>query len=343
MLRTLLFVMVLVWLVLASAIAFVPIAAAGEPEGPQPKLGMLTATCDRDSAPRGADTLLRCEYVATNTSGRDWPEARMMYVPAADVTIPDRYFFFRYVLNGTEQTHAGTEITYSFGRIADGASATVQLDIIVRSDHEFGADVLLDAGGTEIHRAEQRWTVVDDAPEPALYGSLVPIWRDESGGVSPSDASFTLVVRNTLDEDLALITAEVFAPDYGITAGLDPQNRTSKSIITGALGPVMAGGYIQRELRVETRPRCTYASPAMIVNASRSGAQAVRAAILPDEGATLNCGTLETPSFPAAGQGPMPEGAATPLRPLPLAIATSGAVIALLGAAPLIRRLRRRR
>lgn len=89
MLRTLLFVLVLAWLLVASAIAFVPIVG-GDASLPR-NLGTLIATCDHDSVPRGADTLLRCRYEATNISGRDWADARMLYAPASDVTIPDHY------------------------------------------------------------------------------------------------------------------------------------------------------------------------------------------------------------------------------------------------------------
>ena len=341
MLRTALFVLILVWLLVASAIAFVPIVG-----GQDEAKGSLTITCDRDSLPRGVDTLIRCTYVARNDSDEDWQGVRLTYQPLAGAATPNRYFFFRYGQGETVLAHEPSQTTYAFPWVSAGASAQMQLDVIVNSEHDFGVTAVLSTGdeGWSVDTVEQRWPVVDASGDPPLYGSLVPILRDESGDVSSSVASWTLVLRNTLSEDLVNVRAEVFAPGYGVTAGLLDPTRTSDMHIAGGLGPVDAGGFIQQELRVETRRRCAYANPAMIVSATTRGGGVVTGAILPEEGATLNCQTLEVPLFPATGQGLMPEGAATPLRPLPaqfsVAIATSGAVLALLGIAPLIRRLR---
>lgn len=341
MLRTMLVVMVLVWLLVASAIAFVPIAT-----GQQGATGSLTATCDRDSVPRGVDTVVRCTCVATNDSDTDWNDASLTYEPLAGVATPARSFFFRVRQGGMVIAIDPSQTTFAFPRVDAQSSAQIQLEVIVNSLHDFGVNAELTAGteGWWIDAVPQRWSAAGDAPDPPLYGSLVPIFRDDSADVSSSVASWVLVARNATGEDLADVKAEVFAPDYGLTSGLDSPQRSSVSVIEGGLGAVDAGGFIQRELRAETRGRCAYASPAMLLSATKRDGSVVTGAILPpDQGTTLNCQTLETPSFPAAGHELSPEGAATPLRPVPLALAACGGVLLLLGVAPLARRLRRRR
>lgn len=341
MIRTLIVVLLVLWLLLAASATFVPGVWAGAPAA-----GRLDVSCDRDTVPRGVDSLIRCTYVATNEGSETWDEARLFFIPASGLPIPDRYFFFTYRRDGVEYAHQPGDISYAFGPIEPGGSGEIELEIIVNSRQAFGADVGLTVlgDGSFADTETMSFGVSDDPANayPPLYGSLVRLWRDDSGPVSGSVASWVLVVRNTLDQEIALLSIEVFAPDYGVTAGLDSPQRLSGSVIGGLAPTIGAQGFLQRELRVETRGTCVYASPAVVVRGQPAGAEPVFAAILPpNEGTPLNCAVMPS-SFPASGQG-WPGGAATPWRPLPLALAATGAVLALLGAERLVRRFARGR
>ncbi len=340
MIRTLIVVLLALWLLLAASATFVPGVWAAPPPG------RLKVSCDRNSVPRGVDSLIRCTYVATNDSGQTWDDARIFFMPAADLPIPDRYFFFTYWRDGVEYAHQPTEISYAFGPIEPGGSSEIELEIIVNSRQDFGASVGLSVAGDDQFSDVQdsRFAVSDDPAGflPPLYGSLVRLWRDDSGPISSSVGSWVLVVRNTLDQEIAPLSIEVFAPDYGVTAGLDNPQRMSPSVIGGLAPSIGANGFLQRELRVETRGACVYASPAVVVRGQPAGREPVFAAILPpNEGTPLNCETMPS-ILPAGGQG-WPDGAATPSWPLPLALAATGAVLALLSAERLVRRFARTR
>ena len=333
--RTILVIAILGWLLLAASATFVP----GVWSAPA---GRLDVTCDRDSVPRGADSLLRCTYTATNTSATAWDEPQIFFQPAASVAIPDRYFFFTYRKEGVEERHEPFQTNYAFGRIEPGASSEIELEIIVNSQHDFGAEVALSVTGDNdfTDRKLSYFRVTDNEADrfPPLYGSVVRFSRDEAGTVTPSVAEFLLVLQNSLDAELAPVSVEVFAPDYGVTSGLDNPVRRSPSAIGGFIERIPARSGVSRTVRVETRGACAYAQPAMVARSQPPGGEPVFAAMLPPvEAVLLNC-DVSGLGLPTAGTGvvpPMP-----PLRPFPLALGASGAVLALLGIGRLSRAVR---
>ena len=305
---------------LAAAILALAALGAGASAGTIGLDGSLEVACDRDSVARGVDSLLTCTYTATNDGPAAWPEAQIFFQPAAGVAIPDRYFFFSYKKEGVAEDHGPFQTNYSFGRIEPGESATIELEIIVNSNQDFGADVVLvpRAGEPPVDRHSSSFTVIDDeATLPLFYGSLVTFYEPPVDGVTPSVASMVFTIANRTDVTVDQISVDVFAPDYGVTAGIDAPTRVNDTHITGTL-PAMAPGEINaHSLRIETRGQCVDATPAVVVRArSFDGETVVAPMTLHPFGITsvsMNCAvdasTLDPATLPSSGAGTVGETA----------------------------------
>lgn len=102
----------------------------------------LAYACTPSGAATGEDTLLRCTATARNTGSEPLANAHLNFAPS-DLPIPDRYYFFRYRLNGEERPTSSGALSYAFGNIAPGDSSRIELDIIVRVTQRSGAGVQL--------------------------------------------------------------------------------------------------------------------------------------------------------------------------------------------------------
>jgi hypothetical protein len=213
--KTFLVVALLMLLALGALAGLVVPSRAGQSSGG------LFADCTPPAVPRGVPTLLHCRFIVTNTGPEPLPEARLAFQPAPDLPIPDRYFFFREWIDGVEQQTTGTDITYDIGTLPARGQRVVELDVIVISTHESGADAVLIAGadGTELSRVRLQRDVVEARPELALKVAERP------GDSAPASAQFA-AFEGILDAPPAEIQGidVQIAPGYkwAVTSGGKP-------------------------------------------------------------------------------------------------------------------------
>jgi hypothetical protein len=293
----------------AVALALLALAASGADSGSGAGAeGTLEVACDRDTVPRGVDSLLTCTYTATNQGPVAWSEAQIFFQPASGVTIPDRYFFFSYKREGVAEAHGPYDTNYRFGRVEPGESRTVELQIIVNSSQDFGAAVVLvpEAGRQPVDTHLSAYAVTDDpAAIPGFHGSLVANVQGPVDTNTPSVASFVLTIVNQTGADIEGLTADVFAPDFGVTSGIESPTRESPNHVVAALPGIAAGRTMVRTLTIETRGECVDAAPAITVRSNDPAGSPIAPMLLHPFGGTsvtLNC-PVDAATLPAGGSG----------------------------------------
>lgn len=137
--RTLLLLLAMGLLAVASGLSFVVRAAAQTPGSAEMEFGCGPGPVVASGEP----TLLTCRAVARNTSAKTLAGAQLEFLPATSVAPPDLYLFWSETHDGVRSVLGQAQLAYDFGDIAPGASSVIVLEIIVRSTHDFGADVAL--------------------------------------------------------------------------------------------------------------------------------------------------------------------------------------------------------
>lgn len=158
--RTLLIVVMLMVVALAAGASFFVRAGAQEPQA------SLDYVCDPQSVPEGVDTLLRCRVVATNTGTVPLPDVWFGFVPAPDVAIPDRYYFFAARLDGIPLDINSGQINYDLGAIPPGGERVLELDVIVRVTQPSGALAQLYSLESGYEFAQQT-LIIEPSDDPA--------------------------------------------------------------------------------------------------------------------------------------------------------------------------------
>lgn len=186
--------------------------AAQEPEGG----AELEYACTPSGAATGEDTLLRCTATARNTGSEPLANAQLNFAPS-DLPIPDRYYFFRYRLNGQERPTSSGALSFAFGDIPPGASSTIELDVIVRVSRRSGAGVQLvsypSPSAPVVHDSS---TVVIEALEggvAALVMRIAPVTPAGPDGVVIGPLN--MVLENNAGAPIDDVTVEV-AWDEGV-------------------------------------------------------------------------------------------------------------------------------
>lgn len=136
--RTLLLIVGMLLVALAAGLSFVLPAGAQSPPGGE---ATLDATCGPPTVPAGVDSLVTCIFTVRNGGSAALENTQLEFLPDPAVSPPDRFFFFSERLDGVEHETTGNDTVYDLGDIPAGAQRVVEFRIIVRSAHDFGADV----------------------------------------------------------------------------------------------------------------------------------------------------------------------------------------------------------
>jgi hypothetical protein len=300
--RTVLLVVAMMLVALTAGLSFVPRAGAQE----QPTATLeLWCRSDRLRAaiPDGVATLLTCTATTRDTGSVALVDAQLLFMPAAAAPPPDAYRFWSEVRDGVPQQVGEAQLAYDLGDIAPGGESVVVLEIVVRSTHEYGADVVLVAqpDQREYARTTFHGTVVDGAESIGLKLYHGPAVSDSVG--------YGLMILNFTGTPYDAVTAEL-SPGRGVRLeGVSEWRLTSASPHLAAdLGPLAADSVDQRAFTiVPADGGCVTAQPVLVVTATQGG-QVFHAAAI-DDGVVLTCGVGEggddgVSAFPAAGSGP---------------------------------------
>ncbi|MDE3094931.1 MAG: hypothetical protein KGK07_02895 [Chloroflexota bacterium] len=338
--RTLVFVLGLLLLILAAGGSFV-VRAQG--------IGSATldARCTPKSVPAGVDTLMQCTLTARNTGEAVLANARLSFQPAANLAIPDAYYFFRARRDGVDLAATQNSLDYAFGDLAPGASSTLDIDVIVRSTHRAGADALLVAGPAYVRYASV--TISADPDPPATAPLTVSLTR------TPPDAEFGPVPSATYELRLtnngrATIRGAKVDIGYGPAAALSPLGGWTAEGDGHALAiarPLAPGGTaLWRLAFMQNGQPCPFVYPAVVITAGDDGGRTMTAAAIGDRGAVLGActgsgqgggGDAQALSLPSSGTGGT-AGSDGPGMPAPLFALALGLFLAAAGYS--VRRLR---
>lgn len=158
--RTVIIVLVLAGVAVAAGASFVMRAGAQVPTA------TLSYDCQPLSVSPGVDAFVRCRAVATNTGSGPLAGVRLQFVPASNLPIPARYYFFGARLDGVPFDVEGGDIEYEIGTIAPGQQRTLDLDVIVRTTEPSGALARLYLSGDGAELAQQLVVIESSAPSP---------------------------------------------------------------------------------------------------------------------------------------------------------------------------------
>ncbi len=333
--RTLLLVVVMVLLALAAGLSFVlPAAAQREPSAE------LAFGCGDTVLASQETVLISCDAVARNTGTIRLSGPQLQFIPAAAVPPPDFYLFWSATHDGVRSIPGEVQLTYDFGDIEPGASSVIELEIILRSTHDYGADVALVAepGMREYGRTTIRGTVTPEG------GATVPalLTREDDRRAPPlTDATYRLAVMNFGDTPYDDVSAEL-SPGTGVNAVGAPDWKPAGDAgrLVADFGSLPGSATIERTFTLAPANRdCTEARPVLVVTTTQGGA--VRRQPLVDDGVLLNfCGGGE----PDPGGVTLPHGGFGPSASAGRAhwpettLAAAGALCAAMGAATARRR-----
>ena len=307
MMRTLVLVLGLLAVILATGGSFV-VRAQGVGSA------TLEYRCAPKSAPSGIDTLMRCTFTARNTGGTVLANARLVFQPAANLAIPDAYYFFRARRDGVDLGATANGLDYAFGDLAPGASRTLDIDVIARSTHRAGADAVLVAGPTYARYASV--TISAEPGPPTAAPLAVTLTRWDTGDTStPVDSTtYKLDVQNGRRLTLRNVRIELA---YGQTATLDApasvwEAGATKGYAVWALpDPLAPGDGAQSFMRFKSDgSRCPFVYPAVVVTADGDAGRTMTVAAISDRAASLGActgqgggGDASALSLPQGGTG----------------------------------------
>lgn len=262
----------------------------------------------------GFDTLLQCRFRATNMGAAPIVGAQLGFVPSNAAPPPGRYYFFSARLVGGSQTKIGSGNTiFDLGDIPPNQTATLDVEIIVRSSQPYGADVVLLAQPSQRQFAQITLTnsVGGVAPAPALKVEIGPLTSlggsfDQSDGPPYQRAPLALSIINEetaavrdLDVEVAFGSGVAFQPSGPDGWTLDP----ASGHLSLRIAELAAG-----ERRGLVLPlgasTCAAADAAVVVTYEGRHTAAL------DDGSMLGtCDSVDAPSGLARGGfGPAPGG-----------------------------------
>jgi hypothetical protein len=284
--RTVLFVIAMVLLALAAGLSFVlPAAAQSEP------WAEMEFGCGPDTMlPSGETVLVSCTGVARNTGPAPILGAQLEFLPAATLPPPDFYLFWSVTHDGVRSIPGEVQLTYDLGDIEPGGFSAIDLEIIVRSTHDYGADVALvgQPDQRELGRATIRGAVSPDGAATAL----ATLTREDDQAAPPlTSATYRLAILNNGDNPYDDVAAEL---SPGTAVRVEGASEWKPSGEPGRLvsdfGPLAGSATIERAFRlVSANAECATARPVMVVTTSRGGI--VRRQPLVDDGLILSpCG-----------------------------------------------------
>ena len=325
--RTLLLLLAMGLLAVASGLSFVVRAAAQAPGSAEMEFGCGPGP----DVASGEPTLLTCTAVARNTGSTTLAGAQLEFLPAANVAPPDLYLFWSESHDGVRSVPGQAQLTYDFGDIAPGASSTIVLEIIVRSRHDFGADVALVAQPDQraYSRTPIRGTVTAEG------GATIPLTliRDFVVTAPMTSAAYRLAIMNFGDTPYDGVTAELSPGTNVILKSDDWEASGLPGRLTANFGPLAGNSDIRRVLSIVAAPgACATAAPALVVTAVQRGI--TRRQPVVDDGVLLGfCGGGEAGvgALPYGGSGPSGSSAGR-LRVTAAAMAAIGALCVAMGA-----------
>jgi hypothetical protein len=242
--------------------------------------------------------------------------------------------------DGVRSVPGEVQLTYDFGDIEPGGFSVIELEVIVRSTHDYGADAVLVAqpDQREYSRTTTRGTVTPEG------GSTVPatLTRDfDIVTAHMTSATYRLAIMNFGDTPYDDVTAEL-SPGTGIrvegTADWKPGGEPGR--LVADFGPLAGSTTIERTFRlVPANADCATARPVMVVTTSQGGI--VRRQPLMDDGVLLGaCGGGEPDAagvkLPNSGFGLSASGGRVPWPGTMLAVI--GALCMAMGATTARRR-----
>ncbi len=212
--RTLLMVILMMLVAVAAGLSFVLQAAAQEQASAELEFGCRSDQL-RAAVVSGVPTLMTCTATARNTGSVSLAGGQLSFVPASNLPTPDAYYFWSAVHDGVPQTISETQLTYDFGDIAPGASSVIVLEIIVRSTHDYGADVVLLAQPDQREYARVAFHGSVTAAGPGNPPATLQL---EAAPVSLAPGLYQASLTVTSEsEKLVFITADVgLEPDFVI-------------------------------------------------------------------------------------------------------------------------------
>jgi hypothetical protein len=305
MMRTLLLVILMTLVAMASGLSFVVRAAAQAPPSAEMEFGcgggpLMIASQEL--------VLVACKAVATNTGQVTLVNPQLEFVPAATLPPPDLYLFWSETHDGVRSAPGEGQLTYDFGDIAAGGLSMIVLEIIVRSTHDFGADVAL--VGQPDQREYGRVTVLGSVTSgggPAIPASLTREF--ESATPNMPSASYSLKITNAASVPYDDVSVEL-APGIGVGASgaIDWKGGGEPGRFVADFGTLGGSATIDRSFRLAPEHgECETADPAVVITARQGGI--VRRQPLIDEAASVGpCTTLGVGALPQGGSGPSGNG-----------------------------------
>jgi hypothetical protein len=227
-------------------------------------------------------------------------------MPAAALPPPDAYRFWSELRDGVPQPAGEAQLAYDVGDIPPGGESVVVLEIIVRSVHDYGADLVLVARPDqhEYARITFHGTLAEGASPVG-----VKLFREQPAGAS---VTYGLAILNYTGAPFDAVRVDL-SPGSGVRLeGTTDWRLTSASPrLVADFGPLAADTSVERTFTiVPASGDCVAAQPVLVVTATQ-GDQVFHAAAI-DDGVLLNCGGGEgggdgVSAFPSAGVGPPPD------------------------------------
>jgi hypothetical protein len=304
--RTVLLVLVMMVVALAAGLSFVLRAGAQEPPAATLELACRSDRL-RAAVPNGLATLVTCTATTGNTGAVPLVDAQLLFMPAANLPTPDFYYFWSEVRDGVPQQVGEAQLAYDLGDIVPGAESVVVFEIIVRSTHDYGADLVLAAQPDqhEYARVTVHGTVVDG---PSAIG--LKLYHDQAAGTS---VPYGLVVLNYTGAPYDAVRVEM-SPGRGVRleGATEWHLANASPRLVADFEPLAPDSELQRAFTVVPAAGgdCVTAQPVLVVTATQ-GDQVFHAAAI-DDGVVLNCSGVGgggqdgggTSALPAAGFGP---------------------------------------
>ncbi|MBI5283765.1 MAG: hypothetical protein HY874_01610 [Chloroflexi bacterium] len=338
--RTLLLVIVMVLLALAAGLSFVlPAAAQREPSAE------LAFGCGDTVLASQETVLISCDAVARNTGTVRLSGPQLQFIPAAAVPPPDFYLFWSATHDGVRSTPGEVQLTYDFGDIEPGESSVIELEIIVRSTHDYGADVALVA---EPDQHEYSRTTIRGAVTPEGAATVPATLTRVAGHASPplAEGTYRLAIINFGATPYDDVAVELSPGDgIGVEGAPDWKPAGDAGRLVADFGSLPGSATIERTFTLAPASAdCTEARPVLVVTTTQG--VVVRRQPLVDDGVLLNfCGGGEPDpdgvTLPHGGFGPSASAGRAHWPETTLAAA--GALCAAMGATARRRPSRRRR
>jgi len=344
--RTLILVLALLALALATGASFV--AKAQKVGG----AATLEGRCDPSSIPADVDTLVRCTFTARNTGAVRLDGARLQFQPG-NGSAPDAYYFFAASLDGTPLSVAPSTLDYGFGDLSPGATSTLDISVIVRSSHPYGASAVLIAApdATEYARAQLGGTL--DASPPRLIAGLepAPSWSMEG---TPG-VLFAINLDNHTGQMITALHLETASGASILPYAGDADTRFAfwspgrqeghaTMDLGGALPDGSHGSLDNLYFPPDANEPCAYVRPAVVITVTTDGGEHLTAAAIATEGANVDdgCGDIGggvAKGLPGTGDGASRASGGDTVHRVLLVLALGGFLV---GAGLSVRRARRR-